>query len=393
MHMKILVLEWDCFGIENIKKAFIRAEQELFFMTLPLNEEDTRESEKLATMVVKEIQRNNVDAVFSFNYFPVVAIAAAACRVKYISWTYDSPFIQLYSKTIEYPTNYAFVFDKADYYNLQNKGIENVYYLPLSADTEYLDSIKISDEERTKYTADVAMVGSMYSEQKHNLIRHFDGLDEYTKGYICGLMEAQKRLYGVSILEAGMTKEVVKNIQKVCPMVARGDGHETIEWVFANYFVARKLTAIERFEMIKMLSQKHDVALYTPEPTPDLPKVRNMGSIEYYKESPKAFKCAKINLNISLRSIITGIPLRAMDIMGSGGFLLTNYQPDFEDYFVAGKDYVYFDSQDDLLNKVDYYLAHDEERNAIALSGYNKVKEEHSFNIKVKEMLRIAFEQ
>lgn len=388
--MKILLLEWNAFGNVHIKKAFEKAGHTVVGMEFYHDREDTRESEELATKVVLKIQENNVDAVFSFNYFPVVAIAAAACKVKYISWTYDSPFIQIYSKTIEYPTNYAFIFDKAEFYNLRSKGANNVYYLPMAVDTDYYDGIKITDNEKKKYAADIAMIGSMYTEKKHNLIRHFDGLDDYTKGYINGLMDAQKNLYGVSVLEAGLTPEIVKNIQKVCPMIARGDGLESIEWVFANYFIARKLTSIERSEYIEALSKEFDFALYTPEETKWLSKVRNMGAIDYYNDAPKAMKMAKINLNISLRSIISGIPLRCMDIMGAGGFLLTNYQADFEDYFEAGKDYVYFENKNDLLDKAKYYLEHNEERNAIAESGYKKVKLQHSFDVRINEMMEIV---
>ena len=63
-------------------------------------------------------------------------------------------------------------------------------------------------------------------------------------------------------------------------------------------------------------------------PTPELPNVINMGSVDYYDMMPYVFKCSDINLNITLRSIKTGIPLRAMDIMGAGGFLMSNYQVD-----------------------------------------------------------------
>ena len=385
--MKILMLEWDSFGNKHIKKAFIKRGIEIVSMEFSIKREDTRVSEELATRVVKNIQENGVDIVFSFNYFPVVAIAAAACKIKYLSWTYDSPYIQIYSKTIEYPSNYAFVFDKAEYYNLISKGVNTVHYLPMAADTDYYDSIVPSESDKKRYSADVAMVGSMYSEKKHDLIRHFDGLDDYTSGYLSGLMDAQKQLYGVSILEKGLTSSIVSNIQKVCPMTARGDGLESIEWVFANYFVARKLTAIERKEYLEALSDKFDVALYTPEATPELKKVHNRGSLEYYSDAPKAFKCAKININISLRSIISGIPLRCLDIMGCGGFLLTNYQSDFEEFFEAGKDYVYFESKEDLIEKTQYYLSHEDERIRIAKSGYEKVKLYHNFDRRVEEML------
>ena len=51
---------------------------------------------------------------------------------------------------------------------------------------------------------------------------------------------------------------------------------------------------------------------------------------------PLVFQNSKINLNITLRSIKNGIPLRAIDIMGAGGFLLTNYQNDFGLHFTDG---------------------------------------------------------
>lgn len=54
-----------------------------------------------------------------------------------------------------------------------------------------------------------------------------------------------------------------------------------------------------------------------------------MGAVDYYEVMPHVFKQSKINLNITLRSIQSGMPLRAWDIMGAGGFLLSNYQADF----------------------------------------------------------------
>ncbi len=388
--MKILTLKWDCFGYSHIRKAFKLAGFDLCELDFPTKEESTKNSEKLANMMVKAILDNRADAIFSFNYFPVAAIAAAACKVKYISWTYDSPYILLYSKTIELPTNYAFIFDKNEYLNLRRKGAETVYYLPMAADTEYFDSIEITDAEHNKYSTDIALIGSMYTEAKHNLIRHFNGLDDYTAGYLDGIMSIQKQIYGTSILEKNLTPKIIKNIQKVCPMYESGDGIEDASWVLANYFVARKITALERQELVGALSQKYSIALYTPEETPNLPQVDNRGTVEYYKDSPKAIKCAKINLNITLRSIVNAIPLRAFDIMGCGGFLLTNYQADFEDYFIPDTDFVYFESRDDLIEKAGYYLNHDDERLAIADSGYRKTKEYHNFNVRVAEMVRTA---
>ena len=48
-----------------------------------------------------------------------------------------------------------------------------------------------------------------------------------------------------------------------------------------------------------------------------------------------------------------------MDIMGAGGFLLTNYQADFLEYFTPDKDFVYYESIDDLIRKCDCFREFD----------------------------------
>ncbi len=390
MKNKILFLEWASFGNEYIKRGFEELGHAVISMDFPQKTEDTRGSEELASKIVMKIMEEKADMVFSFNYFPVAAVACKACKIKYVSWTYDSPYIQLYSKTIAYDTNYAFVFDKNEYWNLKKLGIDTVYYLPMAAPVSDYDAFRLTEAMQKKYVAEVAMIGSMYTEKKHQLFRHLEGLDEYGKGYIEALFKAQKNIYGTSVLEAGLTPDMVKRMQKVCPMIARGDGLESIEWVFANYFLARKLTAIERGELLELLSEHFDVALYTPEATPHLPKIRNCGKVDYYTEAPYAIKGAKINLNITLRSIVSGIPLRAMDIMGCGGFLLTNFQADFLEFFVPGEDYDYFESPEDLKEKVAYYLSHEEKRKEIAHNGYEKIKAHHTYRHRCESMLEIA---
>ena len=98
---------------------------------------------------------------------------------------------------------------------------------------------------------------------------------------------------------------------------------------------------------------------------------------------------SKIDLNITLRSIERGIPLRAFDIMGAGGFLLSNYQADLLEMFVPGEEFVYYEDKEDLLRKVDYYLTHEREREAIAKNGHDKVAAAHTYRHRVREMLTI----
>ena len=80
-----------------------------------------------------------------------------------------------------------------------------------------------------------------------------------------------------------------------------------------------------------------------------------------------------------------------MDILGNGGFLLTNFQADFLDYFIPDEDFVYYTDTNDLLDKIEYYLSHEKERIEIAANGHQKAKENHSFEKCFSEVFRIVF--
>lgn len=165
------------------------------------------------------------------------------------------------------------------------------------------------------------------------------------------------------------------------------DGVETREYLYAQYVINRKITGLERLRLLTAITKGHALDLFTLDPSFTLPNLQNHGTADYYSEMPLVFKKSRINLNISLRSIKSGIPLRAFDIMGSGGFLLSNYQEDFLENFTPGEDFVYYESEQDLLQKIDYYLAHEEERQAIAGSGHDKVAAAHTYRDRVRELL------
>ena len=90
---------------------------------------------------------------------------------------------------------------------------------------------------------------------------------------------------------------------------------------------------------------------------------------------------------------MTGIPLRSFEIMGSGGFLLSNYQREYEEYFQNEVDYVYYTDYKDLENKVEYYLTHEKERKEIAENGYRKIREAHTYKCRVETIMEIISQE
>lgn len=385
--MKFLEFEHKHFGVEDIKETLAAMGHCIKIVSTPLFFE--RVSKEFDDLFDKEFNADNYDAVFSFNYSVVVSNNCQKHNIPYICWIYDNPILQLYSYTITNPCNYIFLFDSAQYLELKNGGINTVYYMPLAANTDRLDKMIPTEMMHNSFDCDVSFVGGMYNE-KGNFYERLTDIPAYVKGYLDAIISAQQHIYGANILEELLTPDIINELQKVTPYTPNKDGIETPAYVYANYFLTRKLAQNERHELLEAVSSEFETKLYTHNPTPELPNIINKGAIDYYDTMPYVFKCSKINLNITLRSIKNGIPLRCMDIMGAGGFLLTNYQADFLNHFVPNEDFVYFESKDDLIGKCRYYLSHDEERIAIAQNGYNKVRQLYNYRTALNEMFKIA---
>ena len=92
---------------------------------------------------------------------------------------------------------------------------------------------------------------------------------------------------------------------------------------------------------------------------------------------------------MTVRPIQSGLSLRIWDVLGCGGFLLTNYQSEIPEYFEIGKDLDCYESIEDLCSKAAYYLKHDDIRMEIVQNGYRKVKQFHTYRHRLTEMIRI----
>lgn len=385
--MNILMYEWKIFGKEDIIDSFHQLGHKVNCITTDLIMD--RENAVFDREFENVVSEGDYDFVFTINYSPILSQNCKKQQLKYICIVYDSPLVSLYSYTIVNSCNYIFLFDSALYEELKAGGIDTVYYMPLAVHTKRLDAMVNTDYIREIFSCDVAFLGSMYTE-KYTFFDRLENLSDYTKGYLDAIMQAQMQVYGAYFIQDLLKGDILKDIEKNMPYVPNKDGIETPEYIYSNYFIGRKIAELERHHLLKLVSQHFDTKLYTHNPTPELPKVKNMGSIDYYTNMPYAFRFSKINLNITLRSIQKGIPLRAMDIMGAGGFLMSNYQEDFLRHFTPGEDFVYFESDGDLLDKCDYYLKHEEERSRIAKNGHDKIKEEHNYPLRLSQIIKMV---
>ena len=333
--------------------------------------------------------------VFSINYFPYISQVCEKLKVPYVCLSVDCPVLEFFSESIHNSCNRIFLFDYNQYLQLKDENPECIFYLPLGTNVERWDEV-LKDTLGKEPLYDISMVGSLYTEKSP-----FDQLSfkDYDRGYFEGLVSAQLKMGGLSLVEEVLCNnhiETIKNApaingENIWKNYELADAFtDTDKFVAANYYLGMSISRLERISILNHLAQKYNVHLFTRSDTSSLKNVKIHGGVSTHKEMPQIFNLSKINLNITIRSIQTGLSQRVWDVLGCGGFLLSNYQMEIPEYLEIGKDLDCYENEAELMEKVDYYLTHDEERMEIARNGYETIKSKHTCRHRVAEMLKIV---
>lgn len=338
--------------------------------------------------VTGELLDSTFYAVFTYNFYPELSALCNERNIYYISWIVDNPHFALEATEVYYPTNRIFSFDRDQVNYLIKKGINCVYHLPLGVD---IDGFGLRRTNSNKYNADVSFVGNLYNDNTHNLYQQIEYLPLYSMGYINAMIQAQQKVADNIINPGVFSKHVWEELQSYIRFEESGRFQISYESQLID-IILKEVTKRERCGAVSLLNHFFDFRLYSGSSLEFDSKLKNAGYVDYKTEMPLVFKHSKININITLRSITSGIPLRALDIMACGGFLLSNCQKELQEFFIEGKECVFYYDLEDMIDKCAYYISHAEERKAIAEAGHQKVKEEFSLKGQLARMKDILEE-
>ena len=392
--MHILMYRWKAYNYRDIEQTFLLLGHTVDNIEQELGSYDV--SPEFERVIEEKIRGTHYDMVFTVNYFPLISNVCERTGVKYVSWTCDNPLISMYHESVFHACNYIFTFDKTNYLEFRGMGVKHIWYLPLAVDTERMDALlgapekperrnATQDSEMRKYRGDVAFVGSLYERNSYDKIKN--RLPEYLRGYFDAVMEAQLNISGANIVEPMLTTNILEQLQEYFQLEKSEGSFSDLGLIFQTTVLGFKIAEIERRRALIELSKHYRVNVYSNSDVSDLLRIQYCGSVDYWSEMPKVFRMSKINLNFTIPNIKSGIPLRIWDVLGCGGFLLTNYQAEIPYYFKEGEDLVCFDGLEDLCEKVGYYLEHEEARKRLAWNGYHKVREKHSYIERIHTIL------
>lgn len=373
---KNLFYQWYSFMNPGIEKAFKQLEIE--YDILYYQQTDWEEDAIFEEKIEKQIQDNVYDAVFSVNFAPVISKVCQHRGIRYISWVYDSP---MHIRKIEVMKNFCneiYMFDWGQVQEYKKLGV-NMEHLPLAVDSEIFN-LPMNDEIIKKYSAQISLVGKMYTT---DYPKYTSPLSTETKKLLNDMISSQRDVYNDCFIPELLTDEL---LQKINAEYAKAGLDFYIEKRELEYMMLCETTSRERTVILSLLSKHFDTHLYTTE-KPGIDNLKVHGPVDYYKQMPYIFKLSDINLNISLKSIRTGIPLRCVDVLGCGGFLLSNYQEELGQYLEAGQDCEVYGSFEEMYEKAAFYTKHEELRKQIARNGFMKAQEIFTFRNRIEQMI------
>lgn len=355
-----------------------------YIPNLALNPVSPDESQR--PIIKSAIEEVRPEYVLSYMFIPMLSDITHSYSIPYVSWTYDSPLASLFSPELENDNNYTFIFDKSEYLRLKQITHANVFYLPLGANLSRIGSIDITDSDIEKYSSDISFVGTLYHNNPYNQYSQYlsEDVGQEFNSYLLSNAHTWHNTKSWPSISDSSVSAIQKSLGN---MVANPTTLRNNEYL-ALMFLPKKLAEIDRITVLNALALRHNIDLYTNDTGhPALSGVNCHGRVNYEDEMSKVFYASRINLNITLPSIETGVPQRVYDIMASGGFCMTNYQEEVDELFSIGKNIETFRSIDELLEKTEYYLTHENERLRIAINGYTLIKEKHTLQHRIHDML------
>ena len=367
-----------CFSHITIAKDCYDTFKELGYEVSYIDNSYLKNANLTIERILPELTQPSI--MFSINYNLVLSEVSRKLNIPYISWTVDTPCYPLYEITEKSNNEFIFIYDKAICRHLQNCGIENVFYMPVAANTNRIQK----DVCTTDFLSDVSFVGNLtVSELKRFILPR---LNENAISEINLLIEQQNNNIDNFILKDIITDDFALHLQEesnveisVSPLLSPKDK--------IAFLIGREQSYVERINLIKSF-ENFDFRVYGNDAWQNITK-KYVGYAEHFDKMPEIFNRTKININLTRTFVESGLPMRVFDILVSKGFLLTNYKEGLLEFFEDKKDVAVFHSINEAKELAKFYLKHDELRIKMIENAYEKIKKHHSYKDRLKKILDI----
>ncbi|MCP4590433.1 MAG: glycosyltransferase [bacterium] len=275
----------------------------------------------------------------------------------------------LVHQALQSPTWHKAIFTRGHLEEMRWMGVPNCRYLPLAAEN-FPDHVRT--DELDPSGPQVLFAGS----QQSLYFAHPDGVD--TRTQVSGGWAAAAVADGSAsqFLDAYRTYALGPCPAETDDLTARAECIRRYYEQKMFYSAWRNLGLRDRFVVFLKRRMGDDFRLVRDQrwrTIYDLPVEPEVDNATYYR----MIRTTPICLNVINGDNETGLNRRPFEITWAGGFLLSYDQPELGELFEIGKECAVFRNERELVDQINYYLAHPEERAAIARAGQQRTHHAH----------------
>lgn len=370
--------------VYNELSAAVRAEGYSVF-PLEVRRWDPRET-RIALQTLRP------ERVVTINYNSEVASVCHELEIPLVAWEVDP-------KTDRPPVPPAggedfrvFTLHPKDVSQLEDAGFSSVGYLPIGVDTDRRYPIELNEEERSRFAARVCFVGSSLIDRARRFKRLFlqlhasfncsaeESFDE-TSERLERVLAAERANYGVYDSDKLLEEHFGEFLEAAH---RNGTPDDPKKWV------AEIVASQKRIAYVSALS---DFGIHVwgderwTEVSSAVPGVHYRGLAEQGHELTCVYSSAEIHVDVNRIYQPEAIPMRVINVMACGGFLIAEHSESIEELFEVGKEIETYRTIEELEAKVAHYLEHPGEAREIAQRGLEAVRQRHTMRIRAASLL------
>ncbi len=393
--MKILIYRWNAWNQADIEETLALLGHECIPLCKKPNH--IEEDPPFVDALSEQLKRERPDLLFSVNFFPVLADACHLAGCPYACWNCDGSLLAMYHESVFHDTNFIFTFDKGCVSLFRHMGVSHIWHMPLGVNDRRIRSYfakKPTHTDITKISPDISFVGSLYTKNAFDEIA--GRLPDYLAGYLDGVLAAQQLISGGSLLNAMLTPDICEQLEEITEYHRSERSFAGMKELFSTTVLGFGAAHQKRAELLQSLARAAEcwepraaVHLYTADPDASLPRVQVHPPADYFSQAPQIFHESTINIHSTIPTIYTGIPLRIWDILGCGGFLMTDYREELTDFFDMDKHLACYEDTEELLARAEFYHKHQEQARRIATEAQELVLREHTLTNRLSDLLKI----
>jgi spore maturation protein CgeB len=280
-------------------------------------------------------------------------------RIPYVSWFTDPPHMILYGRDL-YLSDYvvAATWERAYLPQYQRLGFKHVHFMPHAADPAMFSGAPEIHTERA-----LAFVGTSMIEQTREAFEKHEHLPHVVaamqQAFDAGRINRHNYNLG---LEAMLDPEII------APLDA--SERRNLE-LLINYEATRR----QRLELVQALAPLGVLVRGDENWRSVYAKVG--GPVDFFRDLAGFYRGTAVNVNNTSLQMECAVNQRVFDCPAAGGFLLSDAQPDMEQFFDLGKEAIVYHSLDEAHDLAAWYTDHPEERLAITEAARRRIQAEH----------------